>query len=132
MSGGSNNIEIGNTGEAADGVAADSGVIRIGTAGTQTRTFIAGIEESKVTGKEVFVTTGGQLGVKASAERYKTAIEPMDAQTEKLNQLRPVSFHLKSDPLGEVQYGLIAEEVVKIYPELVTHDREGPGRRRAL
>lgn len=125
VSGGSNNIEIGNKGEAADGVAADSGVIRIGTAGTQTRTFIAGIEESKVTGKEVFVTTGGQLGVKASAERYKTAIEPMDAQTEKLNQLRPVSFHLKSDPLGEVQYGLIAEEVVKIYPELVTHDEKG-------
>ncbi|MGA2190429.1 MAG: tail fiber domain-containing protein, partial [Steroidobacteraceae bacterium] len=85
----------------------------------------AGIEDSKVTGKEVFVTTSGQLGVKASAERYKTAIEPMDAKTDKLNQLRPVTFHLKAEPQGEVQYGLIAEEVAKIYPELVTHDEKG-------
>ena len=129
---GSDNIDIGNEGEATDGVAASSGVIRIGTAGTQATTFIAGIEDSKVTGKEVFVTTSGQLGVKASAERYKTAIEPMDAKTDKLNQLRPVTFHLKAEPQGEVQYGLIAEEVAKIYPELVTHDREGPDRRCAL
>jgi hypothetical protein len=122
---GSNDIDIGNEGEATDGTAANSGVIRIGTAGVQTTTFIAGIEDSKVTGKEVFVTPSGQLGVKASAERYKTAIEPMEAKTDKLNQLRPVSFHLKTDPQGEVQYGLIAEEVAKVYPELVTRDEKG-------
>ena len=49
----------------------------------------------------------------------------MDAKTEKLNQLRPVSFHLKSEPQGQVQYGLIAEEVAKVYPELVTRDEKG-------
>ena len=49
----------------------------------------------------------------------------MDAKTEKLHQLRPASFHLKSDPQGEVQYGLIAEEVGKVYPELVTRDEKG-------
>ena len=49
----------------------------------------------------------------------------MDAKTDKLNQLRPVTFHLKAEPQGEVQYGLIAEEVAKIYPELVTHDEKG-------
>jgi hypothetical protein len=85
----------------------------------------AGIENSKITGKEVFVTTDGRLGVKASSERYKTAIEPMGATTEKLQQLRPVSFHLKNEPQGEVQYGLIAEEVATVYPELVTRDPQG-------
>jgi hypothetical protein len=117
---GGNNIDIGNEGDAGE-----AGVIRIGTSGTQTAAFIAGIEGSTVTGKEVFVTTSGQLGVKASAERYKTAIEPMDVRTEKLNQLRPVSFHLESEPQGDIQYGLIAEEVAKVYPELVTHDEKG-------
>ena len=51
-------------------------------------------------------------------------INPIGA-TDKLAQLRPVSFHLKNDPHGMVQYGLIAEEVDKVYPELVLHDAEG-------
>lgn len=49
----------------------------------------------------------------------------MGTKTENLRQLRPVSFHLKSDPNGEVQYGLIAEEVAKVYPELVVRDASG-------
>jgi len=122
---GANNIDIGNEGEATDGVAANHGVIRIGNVSTQTKTFIAGIENSKITGKAVYVTASGELGVLASSERYKTAIEPMGTQTEKLSQLRPVSFHLKSDPQGDVQYVLIAEEVAKAYPELVTRDLNG-------
>jgi hypothetical protein len=122
---GSNNIEIGNVGEATDGAKANSGVIRIGAASTQTEVFIAGIENSKITGNAVYVTASGQLGVKASSERYKTAVEPMGTKTEKLSQLRPVSFHLKSDPTGDVQYGLIAEDVAKDYPELVNRDSNG-------
>ncbi len=117
---GSNNIEIGN-----NGVAGDSAVIRIGTAGTQTTAYIAGIENSKVTGSAVYVTSSGQLGVTASSERYKVAIAPMGAKTDKLLQLRPVSFHLKIDPNGELQYGLIAEEVANVYPELVIRDERG-------
>ena len=117
---GSNNIEIGNK-----GTSGDSGTIRIGTSGTQTATYIAGIQNAKVTGAAVYVTASGQLGVLASSERYKTAIAPMGAGTEKLQALRPVSFHLKSDPTGAVQYGLIAEEVAKIYPELVIRDAAG-------
>jgi hypothetical protein len=49
----------------------------------------------------------------------------MGAATEKLQRLRPVSFHLKSDPIGAAQYGLIAEEVAKVYPELVIRDTAG-------
>jgi hypothetical protein len=117
---GSYNIEIGN-----DGSSSDNGVIRIGTAGSQTATYIAGIDTAKVTGAAVYVTSSGQLGVLASSERYKTAIAPMDSTTEKLKQLRPVTFHLKTDPDGAVQYGLIAEEVDKVYPELVIRDDAG-------
>jgi hypothetical protein len=117
---GNDNIDIGN-----DGVASESGKIRIGTPGTQIATYIAGIEGTKITGAAVYVTSSGQLGVLASSERYKTRIAPMGANTDKLQQLRPVSFHLKTDPNGPVQYGLIAEEVAKIYPELVIRDEAG-------
>lgn len=78
-----------------------------------------------MTGAAVYVTSSGQLGVLASSERYKTAIAPMGAGTEKLQELRPVSFHLKTDPKGALQYGLIAEEVANIYPELVIRDGAG-------
>jgi hypothetical protein len=60
-----------------------------------------------------------------SSERYKTAIAPMGANTTKLGQLRPVTFHLKTDPHGALQYGLIAEEVAKVYPELVIRYEAG-------
>ena len=117
---GSDNIDIGNEGKASD-----AGIIRIGTAGAQTVTYIAGIVDSKLTGSEVVITASGQLGVKASSERYKTDIAPMGSVSEKLRQLRPVSFHLKANPQGDVQYGLIAEEVAKVYPELVIRDQNG-------
>jgi hypothetical protein len=117
---GSNNIYIGHR-----GVAAESGVTRIGTPDTQTETYIAGIENAKITGSAVYVSSSGRLGVLASSERYKTGITPIGTTTEKLQQLRPVSFHLKTDPKGAVQYGLIAEEVAKVYPELVIRDAAG-------
>jgi hypothetical protein len=120
VSTGSNIIEIGNI-----GAYSDDSIIRIGTQGTQTSTFIAGIAGSQVTGGAVYVTASGQLGVLASSERYKISIRPMGTNTEKLKELRPVSFHLKTDPEGALQYGLIAEEVDKVYPELVIRDNSG-------
>jgi trimeric autotransporter adhesin len=88
-------------------------------------TYISGISTSVITGAAVVVNSSGQLGVLASAERYKTDITSLGTTSDKLAQLRPVSFHLKSEPNGAVQYGLIAEEVNKVYPELVIHDKEG-------
>jgi hypothetical protein len=117
---GSNNIEIGNK-----GAAADANVIKIGTEGTQTKTFIAGIYGTSVTGNAVMVSSTGQLGVVVSSERFKTGIVPMGSDTAKLAQLRPVAFTLKSDPEGTRRYGLIAEEVAKVYPELVIRDESG-------
>ena len=117
---GSGNIDIGN-----QGVAADNGTIRIGTSGSQKHVFIAGISSSQVTGSAVYVTSAGKLGVLASSERYKTAISPMGDKSEKLQQLRPVTFHLETEPQGALQYGLIAEEVSRVYPDLVIRDEAG-------
>jgi hypothetical protein len=117
---GSNDIDIGSGGKAGE-----SGVIRVGIEGTQKQTFLAGVATSPITGAAVYVNAEGQLGVLASSERYKTAVAPMGASTEALTQLRPVTFHLKSEPQGNVQYGLIAEEVAAVYPELVIRDSAG-------
>jgi endosialidase-like protein len=120
VSTGSNNIEIGTS-----GTASDDGTIQIGSQGTQTSTTIAGIFGTTLTGSAVYVTSTGQLGVLASSERYKTHVAAMGSRTEKLERLRPVTFNLRSDRAGTVQYGLIAEEVAKIYPELVIRNAAG-------
>jgi hypothetical protein len=117
---GSNNIDIGNV-----GVAAESGAIRIGTTGAQTKAYIAGVYGTSVSGSAVVVNSSGQLGVVVSSERFKTDIASMGSDSAKLQALRPVKFHLKTDPHGAVQYGLIAEEVAKVYPELVIRDEAG-------
>lgn len=121
---GNYNIDIGN-----QGVAADSGVIRIGTqvpTPLQTNTYIAGIyTNTSVSGLTVVVDSNGQLGAIASSERFKTGITSMGSNTEKLQDLRPVTFHLKTDPKGALRYGLIAEEVAKVYPELVIRNESG-------
>jgi trimeric autotransporter adhesin len=115
---GSSSIYIGNR-----GVAGENAVIRIGSSASAA--YIAGISSAKVTGSAVYVTSSGQLGVLASSERYKTSIASMGGNSAKLQQLRPVTFKLKSDTQGTRQYGLIAEEVDKIYPELVIRDASG-------
>jgi hypothetical protein len=117
---GSNNIDIG-----SPGVAGDANTIRVGVQGTQAATFVAGIYGHSLTGSEVVVTPSGELGVLSSSERFKTAIAPMGSNTAKLGQLRPVTFKLKADATGTRQYGLIAEEVAKVYPELVIRNEAG-------
>jgi hypothetical protein len=117
---GNYNIDIGNT-----GVAAETGIIRIGTTSNQTAAYIAGIATTHLIGSPVFVTANGQLGVLASSERYKTGIQSLNSEASKLQQLRPVTFHLKSEPKGILQYGLIAEEVDKVYPDLVIRNEQG-------
>src|SRR5262249_30768985 len=117
---GSNNIMIG-----ADGTAADDRVIRIGTQQVQTSTFIAGISGSAVTGADVVVNGSGRLGVMVSSARYKKDIKDMGGTTDALMKLRPVTFKYTNDDLGNIQYGLVAEEVEKLYPELVTYDANG-------
>jgi len=121
---GSNNITIGNP-----GAAADNGTIRIGTAGAQTSTLIAGINGvTSSAGVAVYINANGQLGTITSSRRFKSDIKTMGTVSEKLLQLRPVTFRYKStDENGRhpLQYGLIAEEVAKVFPDLVQYDKQG-------
>ena len=118
---GDNNIDIGN-----DGVADEANTIRIGTDSqttcsptptptatpVPTRTFIAGITGTAVVGDAVVVACNGQLGTVASAARFK-------------KNIKPVTFHYKSDNTNTPQFGLIAEEVAEVNPDLVVRDRNG-------
>jgi Chaperone of endosialidase len=120
---GNNNIDIGNM-----GVAGESNTIRIGTTGTQTATFIAGISGATVAnGVGVIIDTDGHLGTVVSAARFKEAIKPMDKASEAIFALKPVTFHYKQelDPAGIPQFGLVAEEVEKVNPDLVARDDDG-------
>lgn len=120
----SNNIEIGNIGDSTD-----AQTIRIGTPGSQTRAFMAGITgNSLASSAVVYVDSNGQLGIFGSSQRFKEDVEDLPAQDHRLAQLRPVQFRYKqpaADGSKPLQYGLIAEEVEAIYPELVVHDAEG-------
>jgi len=113
------NIDIGN-----QGVADEGNTIRIGDA-NQTATFIAGISGTAVVGDPVVVDANGQLGTATSSARFKTDIKPMDKTSEAILALKPVSFQYKSDSNGMSQFGLIAEEVAKVNPDLVVRDRKG-------
>jgi hypothetical protein len=117
---GHNDVDIGSL-----GVAAESNTIRIGTEGKQTATYVAGIFDSAVTGDAVVVSNTGRLGIVRSAARYKRDIHDMDEASSNLMKLRPVTFRYKDDPQGMKQYGLVAEQVRQVYPELVTYDGHG-------
>jgi hypothetical protein len=120
---GNNNIDIGHA-----GVPGEANTIRIGTQGTQTKTFIAGISGVTVAGGVgVIVGTNGQLGTVVSSERFKDAIKPMDKASEAILALQPVTFRYKHelDPEGIPQFGLVAEEVEKVNPDLVARDADG-------
>jgi hypothetical protein len=128
--GNSNNIHIGSV-----GASADSHVIRIGgnTAlgdpATQTAFFASGIGNATVSGVPVLVNTStGQLGVASSSRRFKEDIQDMADASDGLMRLRPVTFRYKQpfdDGAKPIQYGLIAEEVAEVYPDLVARSADG-------
>ena len=124
LTSGSNNIDIGAN---VLGRAGEANTIRIGTKGTQKSTFIAGIAGTAVSGSEVLVSATGKLGVATSSARFKQAIKPMDKASEAILALKPVTFHYMEDidPDGIPQFGLIAEEVEKVNPNLVGRDENG-------
>jgi Chaperone of endosialidase len=73
----------------------------------------------------VLINARGQLGTVVSSARYKRDIQDMGVNSRGLLKLRPVTFRYKQDPQGARQYGLTAEEVAKVYPELVTRGTDG-------
>ena len=118
---GNNNIDIANR-----GVSGESATIRIGST-AQTRTFIAGISGQAVSGSPVYVNSGGQLGVLPSSERFKEQIKPMENASEAILEVEPVSFHYKKDldPNAVSQFGLVAEKLASVSPDLVELDDQG-------
>jgi len=131
---GSNNIDISNP-----GVPTESNVIRIGNVvpftdiygfphAAHSATYIAGINGATASGGvAVFIDSDGKLGTLTSSARFKTEIKRMDESSEAILALKPVTFRYKHeiDPKGIPQYGLVAEEVEKVNPDLVSRDRDG-------
>jgi hypothetical protein len=128
---GNNNIYIGNP--ACNYPCSESNVIRIGGDvglgyGPQTAAYMVGIYGVNVGGIPVQINSNGQLGAQTSSRRFKEQIADMGDSTSALMKLRPVTFlykpeYSKSD--RTLQYGLVAEEVAKVYPELVAYDKDG-------
>jgi hypothetical protein len=91
-------------------------------------TFIAAIYGSTVaSGVQVIISPKGKLGTIQSSERFKESIKPMDKASEAVLALKPVTFRYKHalDPDGIPQFGLIAEQVEKVNPDLVVRDADG-------
>jgi Chaperone of endosialidase len=119
----SDNIIIG-----TKGVAPDDGLIRIGTLSTHRKAFIAGISGVTVpNGVGVIINSQGQLGTVVSSARFKRDIKPMDKASEAILALQAVTFRYKCDvdPEGIPQFGLVAEEVERVNPDLVARDERG-------
>ena len=130
---GNNNIYIGNAGR----MEPEEGKIRIGTFGLHTETHIAGIRSAAVSGSPVVIGMDGKLGVTMSSAKFKEAIKPMDKASETILALKPVTFCYKGARSGQIpQFGLVAEEVEKVDPDLVfatkreSHDRPLRGGER--
>jgi trimeric autotransporter adhesin len=130
---GNNNIDIGNPGDSSD-----SNTIRIGNSVAfedspcqphvrHTATYIAGISGVAVAGDPVIVNSNGQLGVGSSSKRFKDEIKPMSDASQAILALKPVTFRYKGDldPKRITRFGLVAEEVEKVNPDLVARDAQG-------
>ena len=124
VSTGSNNLYIGSA-----PAGNESNQIRIGRNDVHTQgTVIASIFGFGSSGGiPVIVNSGGRLGTTTSSVRYKEHVRDIGSESDGLMSLRPVAFQYKRDhePGGLTQYGLIAEEVAEVYPELVVYDEEG-------
>jgi uncharacterized coiled-coil protein SlyX len=123
LTSGDNNIYLG-----SNGVATEDNTIRIGKAGIQNRAFIRGIRGTTTGNNDaiaVLIDTAGQLGTTSSSRRYKKDIKAMEQASKAILSLKPVTFHYKSDTKDTPQFGLIAEEVAEVNPDLVVRDENG-------
>jgi hypothetical protein len=128
--GGDNNVALGNR---AGALSTGDNNVYIGnfvqgTAGESDACYISSIfGQTSASGTAVYVSGGNRLGTLTSSKRFKEEIKPMDNASDALFGLEPVTFRYKKtiDPAGTSQFGLVAEEVEKINPDLVVRDKEG-------
>jgi hypothetical protein len=124
LTAGNNNIYVGNVGAPGG----ESNTTRIGIAKTTQNTFIDGIHGATIdpaTALIVGVDASGKLGTTASSRRFKDDIKPIDKASEAILSLKPVTFHYKRDAKATPCFGLIAEDVEKVSPDLVVHEADG-------
>ncbi|MBA2678196.1 MAG: tail fiber domain-containing protein [Ktedonobacteraceae bacterium] len=120
---GSYNVDIG-----SPGMAGESNTIRIGTTGTHRTMVMAGITDATIPeGAAVVINRHGRMGVRTSSLRFNEAVKPMANASEVLLSLQPMTFRYKKelDPDAIPQFGLVAEQVAEIAPDLVARDDEG-------
>ena len=86
---------------------------------------IRGVTTQNANALPVLIDGAGQLGTASSSKRFKHDIKPMGKASEGILALEPVTFHYKSDSANIPQFGLIAEEVEKVDPDLVVRDGNG-------
>src|SRR5438045_3544431 len=115
---------------AGDSVTTANNVICIGASGENVNAscYIGNIfNATSSLGTAVFVNSAGKLGTTTSSRRFKDDIKRMDQASEAILALKPVTFRYKQqiDPKGVPQFGLVAEEVEKVNPDLVVRDKEG-------
>ena len=124
---GNGNVAVGSG--AGLSVTTANNVICIGTPGQNmdNSCFIDGIFGQPGGMQAVYVDSSGKLGALVSSRRFKKDIRPMNTASEALFALEPVTFHYKKqiDPAGARNFGLVAEDVEKVNPDLVLHDKEG-------
>jgi hypothetical protein len=125
---GSSNTALG--GVAGANVTTANGVICIRSVGANVSNscfigHIRGVTTAQNNAVPVLIDSAGQLGTTSSSRRYKKEIKPMDQTSETILGLKPVTFHYKSDSKGTPQFGLIAEEVAEVNPDLVVRDEKG-------
>lgn len=127
---GSNNVAVGTT--AGIALTTGSGNVCIGAgvkgvAGESNTTRIRNVYTTVANGRAVYVNADNKIGTLSSSRRFKHDIQPMDRSSETLFALKPVTFRYKkdADPSQALSFGLIAEEVAQVSPELITRDDEG-------
>jgi hypothetical protein len=128
VSTGSDNIGLGAA--AGFNVTTASNVICIGSTGANVSgacyiSNIRGVQTQNANAIPVLIDTAGQLGTQSSSRRFKEEIKSMESSSEAILALRPVTFEYKSDETNTPQFGLIAEEVAEINPDLVVRDENG-------
>jgi trimeric autotransporter adhesin len=127
---GSNNVALG----ATAGIALTTGSNNVcigagvnGVAGESNTTRIRNIYTTVANGRAVYVNADNKIGTLSSSRRFKEDIQPMDCSSETLFALKPVTFRYKkdADPSQALSFGLIAEDVAQVSPELITRDEQG-------
>ena len=124
---GSNNIALG--AGAGSNIVTASDTICIGIIGVDVTDgcYIGHIFEEPIDPDNLAmaIDVHGKVGTPASSQRFKDDIKPMDKASDAILALKPVTFHYKNDAKRSPRFGLIAEEVAKVNPDLVALDKEG-------